>query len=991
MNPRSMQHRGPDADDRAISAFRELPYDQQFARIQWVIRTKKWSLLRKFICRTNCVQDGLLAVLPRGFSPGLTVKRAWEEKRNTMLTRFKGLSDQQKADRILEAERLGEHDFLAVLILEAERSGEHDFLAKLILKTDCVSNGFISKFPKLLVHSQKRAWEEQTRSAVFRFKELTKRDQFGRLDRIVSLEQWRALSDLVKIGRIGLLGFPGEMPEAITAQRDCYRRWESDVAQAVNEFGNSKPEEKVRRLTEALIFQQTRFIRELLRTSMDSFGRLLERVPSAVLKDADVDEKWMRLRLMELLKSADPEVEGIHRMQRLRSEPLDEGVARRLGITNDPSLFAAWREGWLAFLRSRSVAFDRIPASLANNLGVVLGAWREGWGTYDAAGVLGVDDIRTRRVFDRFELRANPSGEDSQENGTVADTGGQEPRTQNQELKTQNQELKTQNSDPRTQNQELSAVKVLEIAVHLGTLDPDWREGGVADRLESREAWAWAWRRWLLLSPEKVWSSDGMWEKLPLQLRNIPQILEAWAMRAISNVNSEYSLDEHEMPFPTFQNVTLLNGGLLDCWAHAWSQFARRSGETYAINVVPRELRSHPLIEALCIQSLVRLPKDIAGWLAHVDEAQRKLGRSSLLSELRRTPIPSALIPEALSGDPEVRSAWIRGWRDFIEKNGLALPRDRIPSLVLDDASVLRAWKRTWLNAVNNEFIPWHCLPECFKADQDLGLKLIEKWLSEATERHWISSPIPDNVEEKESLFLRWIKAWYLLPQKREFLVPYSETSSIPEMSQENWVQFLSNHPVHTLNEVPEAWRELDAIQEAWKKGWLLALRQNAVHPDKIPKALLSNSWSSVFEAFQAGWVRKVRFEPLSLWELPHLLHKDRSVVDALIKGWTNRIAEFSEQDLWALPPRAWLNPRTVNPSTESVASEATGGGDGHHEETDISSATWLRAPIPPLWVEAEIEIKRSLTERFEKLPPHCQAGNKEKFCRRFDLTEAKN
>ncbi len=970
MNPRSMQHRGPDADDRAISAFRELPYDQQFTEIQWVLKCEEWGILSKLILRTKCVQEGLLCFLPSRLGRCRVVIERWKTGIQTMLAKFNRLSDQEKAARILQAEELGEHDFLAFLTLE----------------TDCVLHGFINDFPKLLRSSQKNAsisWRKQRALALRRFNNSSNQERLKCLSRIVSLEQWRALSDLVKIGRIGLLGFPGEMPEAITAQRDCYRRWESHVAQAVNEFGNSKPEEKVRRLTEALIFQQTRFIRELLRTSMDSFGRLLERVPSAVLKDADVDEKWMRLRLMELLKSADPEVEGIHRMQRLRSELLDEGVARRLGITNDPALFAAWREGWLAFLRSRSVPFKRIPAELSNDLGVVLGAWREGWGTYDAAGVLGVDDIRTPRVFDRFELRANPSGEDSQENGTVADTGGQEPRTQNQEPR-------TQNSDSRTQNQELSAVKVLEIAVHLGTLDPDWREGGVADRLESREAWAWAWRRWLLLSPEKVWSSDGMWKKLPLQLRNIPQILEAWAMRAISNVNSEYSLDEHEMPFPTFQNVTLLNGGLLDCWAHSWSQFARRSGKTYALNEVPKALRSHPLIENLCREGLVGL-RDITDRLAHVDEAQRKLGRSSLLSELRRTPIPSALIPEALSGDPEVRSAWIRGWRDFIEKNGLALPRDRIPSLVLDDASVLRAWKRTWLNAVNNEFIPWHCLPECFKADQDLGLKLIEKWLSEATERHWISSPIPDNVEEKESLFLRWIKAWYLLPQKRKFSAPDSKTPSIPEMSQENWVQFLSNHPVHTLNEVPEAWREIDAVQEAWKKGWLLALRQNAVHPDKIPKSLLSNSWSSVFEAFQAGWVRKVRFEPLSLWELPHLLHEDRSVVDALIKGWTNRIAEFSEQDLWALPPRAWLNPRTVNPSTESVASEATGGGDGHHEETDISSATWLRAPIPPLWVEAEIEIKRSLTERFEKLPPHCQAGNKEKFCRRFDLTEAKN
>jgi hypothetical protein len=954
MNPRATQYQGPDADDRAIRAFRNLPYDQQFARIQNVIRNKKWPLLRKFILRTNCVQDGLLSVLPLGFSLGLNVKRVWEEKRGFMLTRFQGLSDQQKAERISEAELMRNHGFLAALIL----------------KTDCVLDGFINNFPKLLVRSQKRAfliWEKQRVVAVRRFDNSTNCERFELLNRIVSLEQWRALSDLVSLGRIGLLGFPGEMPEAITAERNCYRQWESDVAQSVTEFGNLPPNQKASRLTESLIFQQTRFIRELLRASMDGFGRLLERVPSAILLDADVDEKWMRLQLGEMLKSLDPEVAGIHLLQRLRSEPLDGSVAR-LRTVNNPAMFAAWREGWMAFLRSRSVAFDRIPAALANDPEVVLGAWREGLGKYDPVDVLGVDDNRTRRVFDRFGRRVKSFGEDSQENETVADTGGQE--------------LRTKNSEPRTQNPEPNALKVLEIGVHLGTLDLEWREGGVADRLETREAWAWAWRRWLLLSPGEFS------EQPPLQLRNIPQVLEVWAMRAISNVNSEYSLDEHEMPFPTFQNVTLLNGGLLDCWAHAWSQFARRSGKTYAINVVPRELRSHHLIEVLCIQGLVRLSKDIADCLAHVDEAQRKLGRSSLLKELKRTPIPFVLIPEALRDDPEVRSAWIRGWRDFVEKNRLALPSDRIPSLALDDASVLRAWERTWLNAVNNEFIPWHCLPERLREDPDVRLQLIEKWLSRAIERSWISSPISENVEEREALFFRWTKAWYLLPQKRKFSAPDSETPTIPEMSQENWVQFLSNHPVDALNEIPQDWRDSEAVREAWRKGWVRALKQNAVHPDKIPKALLSNSWESVFEAFRAGWVREVRFEPLSLWELPAILREDSAVVDALVEGWTSRISEFSEQELWALPPRAWLNPRTVNPSTESAASEATDSGSAPHEETEISSAPWLRAALPPLWGKADIEIKKCLTETFAKLHPHCQAGMKQEFCRRFDLTE---
>jgi hypothetical protein len=208
-------------------------------------------------------------------------------------------------------------------------------------------------------------------------------------------------------------------------------------------------------------------------------------------------------------------------------------------------------------------------------------------------------------------------------------------------------------------------------------------------------------------------------------------------------------------------------------------------------------------------------------------------------------------------------------------------------------------------------------------------------------------------------------------------------------MSQENWIQFLMNYPADALNEIPQDWRDSEAVREAWRKGWARALKQNAVHPDKIPKALLSNSWESVFKAFQAGWVRKVRFEPLSLWELPDILREDSAVVDALVKGWTSRISEFSEHELWALPPRAWLNPRTVNPSTESVASEATDSGGAPHEETEISSAPWLQTALPPLWGKADIEIKKCLTETFSKLHTHCQAGMKEKFCRRFDLTDA--
>ena len=265
-----------------------------------------------------------------------------------------------------------------------------------------------------------------------------------------------------------------------------------------------------------------------------------------------------------------------------------------------------------------------------------------------------------------------------------------------------------------------------------------------------------------------------------------------------------------------------------------------------------------------------------------------------------------------------------------------------------------------------------------------MGLKLIEKWFSRAVERNWIGSPTTGNVKKKESLFLRWTEEWYLLPQKREFSLP----DSLSSYGRKFWIPFLSSHPV-ALNEIPQVWRDSEAVLSAWRDGWVRALKQNAVHPDKIPKALLSNSWESVFEAFRAGWVREVRFEPLSLWELPDILREDSAVVDALVEGWTSRISEFSEQELWALPPRAWLNPRTVNPSTQSVASEATDSGSAPHEETEISSAPWLRAALPPLWGKADIEIKKCLTETFAKLHPHCQAGMKQEFCRRFDLTEA--
>jgi hypothetical protein len=950
-----------DAGDKEVRAFIKLSngdssHEKRFRRIQQVIREEKWPLLSELILKTACVQEGLLCFWPRGFRLSLDVeersdvRERWETGIKTMLATFNRLSDQEKAARISQAEELKEHDFLAFLTLE----------------TDCVLNGFINDFPKLLASSQKNAfisWRKQRALAVKRFKKSSKeerlkcqqerlkcnRERLECLNRIVSLQLRRALSDLVRIRRIGRLGFPGEMPDFVSPEGETYSRWESHIAQAVNEFGNLPPDQKGMRLAEALTFQQTRFIRELLRVSMDGFGQFADWMPSTVLKDDDIDAKWMRLRLPELVKSSHSGVARIHTMQKLRSEPLDHEVAGRLGIRNenDPSLLAAWKQGWMAFLRSQSVPFDRIPAALANDPEVVLGAWREGLGKYDPVDVLGVDDGRRCRVFDRLEDRANPSGDDSQVGGKVADTVGD-----------------VAVSDivvPRKEKliaDDRGAVKVLGIAVHLGTLEEEWREGGVADRLETREAWAWAWRRHLLLSPNE------MYKEPPLQLRNIPQILEAWAMRAISNVNSEYTLDEeHGMPFPAFQNVTLLNRGLLDCWAHAWSQFARRNAKPlknnadpdklrpHPLNEVPCKLRSHPLIETLCQEKLVQLPEDITKRLEHNDERERSIGRKDLLKELRRTPIPFALIPEHLSGDRDVRSAWSQGWESCIRREALALPREWIPAELLGDQSVIRAWKNAWKKAIQKELVPWHCLPDWVKEDEATRLAVIEKWLGLACEQNWISSPVPDDVAEKESLFFRWTEAWYLLPQKREFSVPDSLTS----YGQKFWIPFLRSHPV-APNEISQVWRDSEEVMSAWREGWVRALKLNAVHQDKIPEDILPDL--TVFDAFRAGWVRKMRFEPLSLWELPPKLREESLVVDALVQGWTRRIAALSDEDLWDLPRRAWLNPLTESKPSDSAPTA----------ETDISNVSWNMRHRPPLWVAADEKIKEALRKKCAEL-----------------------
>jgi hypothetical protein len=147
MNPQSRQYQGPDAEDQAVSAFRELPHAEQFREIQRIIKSKEWGFLRKLILRTKCVQEGLLCFWPRGFRLSLDVgerlgvRKRWKTGVQTMLAEFKRLSDQEKAGRILQAEELGEHDFLALLTLE----------------TDCVLQGFINDFPKLPVGRQKIA------------------------------------------------------------------------------------------------------------------------------------------------------------------------------------------------------------------------------------------------------------------------------------------------------------------------------------------------------------------------------------------------------------------------------------------------------------------------------------------------------------------------------------------------------------------------------------------------------------------------------------------------------------------------------------------------------------------------------------------------------------------------------------------------------------------------------------------------------------------
>lgn len=882
------KYSGPDAVDRAIGAFRAASLAVQFAQVQKHIRAKRWAFLRHLILRTACVRDGLLCDLPRGFLPGAEVKKVWAEKREVAISSFEKLPEQQKAERIIEAERLGQHGFLRLLIQ----------------RTDCVLDGFISRFPKLswvAKRSVAKRWRQQRVAAVDRFLAATNLERLETLRRMVDLRQWRALADLVEMGGIGRLGWPGEMPDAICAKRGIHQRWLADLREGVADFGNLPRGEKLQRFSESLVFQQICFIREILAASMDGLARLVEGLPCAVLADAELDEKWLGLRLEELNKSPDPYLGALYRMQRLRSEALHPEVARQLGIAADSELFAAWREGWMAFLRNRKSPLTVVPRELAADPAVVLGARREGQGMPSQASVLGVEKDRSRRV----PLPGRSDG-----------------------------------------------VLVLEIALRAGAPDGEWREGDAADVLESREAWAWAWRRHLLLKP------SGICEP-PLQLQNIPQILEAWALSSISSLKADYSLDEHGMPYPSKLNVTLLNGGLLDCWAHAWSQFARRDGRQRVISAVPCELRSHPLLEALCREGFVCLPRDIDQAMAHKDESQRKRGHQSLLAALKKTPIPSALLSEALLSDPEVRSAWVRGWQHFLESR--ALPSESIPSLMREEASVARAWRRSWQTAIDCEVIPWQCLPEFFKTEPLWRSKVIEKWLSRARAKGWIGPVIPEDLTAREAVFFRWINRWYVLPQRREFLADGFTQAPRLKAPLRLWKHFLSTHAVLSLKEMPEAWQSLEPVLKAWEKGWVHALERNAVQPGKIPNVLSRSE--AVREAFRSGWVAKMRFEPLSLWELPESLQEDALLVGALVEGWTKRIESLSEGNILVLPPKAWLSP-----VSEFSTAEATGQPPEGHLGSVESCRPWGETSLSPLWTDADVQIQKKLGEKCAKI-----------------------
>ena len=81
-------------------------------------------------------------------------------------------------------------------------------------------------------------------------------------------------------------------------------------------------------------------------------------------------------------------------------------------------------------------------------------------------------------------------------------------------------------------------------------------------------------------------------------------------------------------------------------------------------------------------------------------------------------------------------------------------------------------------------------------------------------------------------------------------------------------------------------------------------------------------------------------------------------MVDALVEGWTRRIAALSDEDLWDLPPGAWLNPLTKSKPTDSAPTA----------EADISNVSWNMRHRPPLWVAADKKIKEALRKKCAEL-----------------------
>ena len=146
-------------------------------------------------------------------------------------------------------------------------------------------------------------------------------------------------------------------------------------------------------------------------------------------------------------------------------------------------------------------------------------------------------------------------------------------------------------------------------------------------------------------------------------------------------------------------------------------------------------------------------------------------------------------------------------------------------------------------------------------------------------------------------------------------------------------------------------------MREAWARGWVQALEHNAVHPRNIPKALFRLVRTK--EAFRSGWVAKMRFKPLSLWELPEPLREDPLLVGALVEGWSRRIESLSEGDLWVLPPRVWLSPVAEFPNAPAMDNH----WEGAERAVDLLQ-TQDEVALSQLWTDADAQIQSRLREK---------------------------